>query len=397
MNVDVKLGRDGIWYARPYMGRDAVGKPIKPYKRFPTAGTREDAQRLADAWAAHLTASGTIRSTRLVDLLEDYVTMQGRNGASPNSVRSYRLFTRRYVGRCLGGVLASGLTVVDLTRFEQRLLASADDDGMGLSRNTVLAVHNFLRGAYNHFVQEGICETNPMIYVRHPSPERHEAPVLDEWDFPTLDGELERLVRSEVRTKAEARRATCAFAAWLALRTGMRVGEVCALRRRDVVRSACYVHVGGTVIETPSKKPYRRAVTKGRKCRNVAVTREDMGVVTSYLAAHDRVSGGLSPDAPLLTVCGDWMRPTDVSREFSRLRRRMGLPVRLTFHGLRHTHATWCLTHGVDLKTLSERLGHADEATTLRIYAHVMKGRDEGAARAFYEAAREAKGGVTKE
>ena len=64
----------------------------------------------------------------------------------------------------------------------------------------------------------------------------------------------------------------------------------------------------------------------------------------------------------------------------------------MTFHSLRHTHASWCLAHGVDLKTLSERLGHADEATTLRIYAHVMPGRDAAAARAFEEAARMAAG-----
>ena len=64
----------------------------------------------------------------------------------------------------------------------------------------------------------------------------------------------------------------------------------------------------------------------------------------------------------------------------------------MTFHGLRHTHATMCLDAGVDIKTLSERMGHADEATTLKLYAHVLKGRDQAAAEAFERSMR----GVTE-
>ena len=69
------------------------------------------------------------------------------------------------------------------------------------------------------------------------------------------------------------------------------------------------------------------------------------------------------------------------------------MPRGFTFHDLRHTHATWLLTHGVDLKTVSERLGHADEATTLRTYAHVLPGRDAYAASVFEQAAAEAAAG----
>lgn len=397
MHAEVKRGTDGVWYARPYMGRDAEGKPIKPYKRFANAATREEAQALADTWAANLTADGTVRSARLADLLTDYVDMRERNGASPNSVKSYRLFTRTYVGKYLRGALAKDLTVMRLNRFEQRLLTGKEDGGAGLSRNSVLAVHNFLRGAYNHFVAAGLCDANPLLYVRHPSPERHEAVVLDEWDFPELDGELERLFMGEVETREQAKKAVYAFVAWLALRTGMRCGEVCAVRRRDVVRWQGFIHVGGTVIEQVGKKPYRRDVTKGRKCRNVSLADEDMAVVVEFIkrqACWFRLFGA---DEPLVTFDGSWLRPTTVSSEFKKVRRRLKLPAHLTFHGLRHTHATWCLSHGVDLKTLSERLGHADEATTLRIYAHVMAGRDRQAAVAFRRAAEEAKGGVTKE
>ena len=90
---------------------------------------------------------------------------------------------------------------------------------------------------------------------------------------------------------------------------------------------------------------------------------------------------------------GNFMRPTTVSRGFTAICKRIGLPETVTFHVLRHTHATWCLANGVDIKTLSERLGHKDPATTMRIYSHVMPGRDAAAADTFERAARRARGG----
>ena len=91
---------------------------------------------------------------------------------------------------------------------------------------------------------------------------------------------------------------------------------------------------------------------------------------------------------PLISLDGSYMRPTSISRSFTRMRRTLKLPQGITFHSLRHTHASWCLASGVDLKTLSERLGHADPATTLRIYSHLLPGRDRGAAEAFGDALR---------
>lgn len=396
MRAEVKQDRDGIWYARPYLGTDALGRQIKPYRRFPNASTRDEAQALADTWASALTADGRVRSARLFDLLEDYVDMRERNGASPNTVKSYRLFTRNYVARYIGSANARDLSVMDLNRFEQRLLAPKEDGGQGLGRNSVLNVHSFLRGAFNHLVNAGVCESNPMIYVAKPSPERAEAFVLDEFDFATVDAALESALEPEVEDAASVRAATMAFAAWLVLRTGLRCGEVCALHAREVNRMARFVHVGGNVVETKGRKPYRRNVTKGRKCRNVTVTERDVEAVDRFRALQARVLGDFGPDAPIVTTDGSYMRPSTVSEAFSALRDRLGLPRRLTFHGLRHTHATWCLMNGVDLKTLSERLGHADEATTLRIYAHVLPGRDAMAASAFEGAADRAKGGVTK-
>ena len=214
MGVKVKRGADGVFECRLYLGRSIDGKAIRPYKRFPNVATEEEAQALAETWAAYVTADGTVRSARLTDLLEDYVQLRERNGASPNSAKSYRLFTR-YVARFMKTANARDLGVMDFNRFEQRLLMSKDEGGQGLCRNSVINVHNFLRGAYNHFVDAGICDANPLVYVAKPSPERHEASALTEWDFEGFNEKLEGALSKEVETKADYRAAVYAFASWL--------------------------------------------------------------------------------------------------------------------------------------------------------------------------------------
>ena len=136
-----------------------------------------------------------------------------------------------------------------------------------------------------------------------------------------------------------------AFASWLSLVTGMRVGEVCAVQRIDVKRALSYVHVGGNVIEGKGKKPYRRNVTKGRKCRNIALTQDDIAVIDAFTKLQSAVLGRLGADCPLVTLDGSYMRPTTISRAFSRIRDACGLPREITFHSLRHTHASWPVSY----------------------------------------------------
>ena len=71
--------------------------------------------------------------------------------------------------------------------------------------------------------------------------------------------------------------------------------------------------------------------------------------------------------------------PDQISKQFPRLLKRCGLP-HMSFHGLRHAHATLALTAGVNIKVVSERLGHSSVAVTLDIYAHVLPGQQAEAA-----------------
>jgi integrase len=68
------------------------------------------------------------------------------------------------------------------------------------------------------------------------------------------------------------------------------------------------------------------------------------------------------------------------SKLFRKLSEEAGLPV-IRLHDLRHSYATNALADGIPVKVLSQRIGHADVGVTLSVYAHVMPGDDEEAAR----------------
>lgn len=375
----VRREPDGTWSSRVYLGRDAFGRKVRPYRRFPQAGGREEAQLMADEWERRLKSGGMGASTVLPDVLDEYVALRERTGSAPASVREWRCFAGK-VRRLMPRASAVDVTTHDLQGLEARLLRPRDQGGEGLSRNSVICVHNFLRAAFRRVVTEGLRDTNPMDAVEKPRPERHEAVAVDEWDMPRL----REVIESGMAGTAAGRRYAVSVAAWLALFAGLRVGECCALRRRDVRPRDCSVRVCGSVTEAGGLR--RLGVTKGRRGRTVSVGPEGMEVLRRVMAEQDGVIAGLGPGSPLVTTDGSLMRPSAVSESFARMAHGAGLPASVTFHSLRHTHATWSLARGVPIKVLSMRLGHADVATTLRAYAHALPGSDAAAAEAFREA-----------
>jgi integrase len=77
---------------------------------------------------------------------------------------------------------------------------------------------------------------------------------------------------------------------------------------------------------------------------------------------------------------GTPLKPDSVSASVSLLCRRLGLPKGASLHTLRHSHASILLANGIDLATVSTRLGHSSVRVTADVYSHALRGRDREAA-----------------
>ena len=154
----------------------------------------------------------------------------------------------------------------------------------------------------------------------------------------------------------------------LALITGMRIGEICALRWECIDISRGVIHVNKTLQRIYTKengigrsKVIVTAPKSFKSDRYIPLPEEYLPVIMKYKAA---------PDAYFLTGRADkFIEPRTLRAYYNRLMENNGTNY-VTFHGLRHTFATRLVESGCDYKTISELLGHADITTTIRTYVH---------------------------
>ena len=370
MGFTLKRRGDGAWVARADLGRDWTGRRRQRMKVFDASLTEREAMARALEWQG--AASSPRSDARLADAIDRFISYADAKGASPNSVSTYRMFAKK-VRALAPRLLVADFDALAAEEMEHALLTGAT--GRRLSRRTVLSFHWFMSSAFNWMVSHGIAESNPMRDVERPRPEGSEAEPLSDEDLQSLMGWALPRVRGE-RSCPDSDRAT-AFMVWCALVTGMRESEILALRPRDIRPSMGDVHVGGTIVESGGRAWRKERPKSSSGYRNIALTPADMETMKTYASwAAPRASDPLVPDG------GEWMKPSKFRSRFSALRKELGISRGVVFHTLRHTHATIWLMNGGDLKSLQERLGHADFATTARVYGHVVPGRDSQGAEA---------------
>lgn len=172
-----------------------------------------------------------------------------------------------------------------------------------------------------------------------------------------------------------------------ALATGARRGELLALTWGDLDLDGATLGIERSVEETKTGLRIKPPKTR-RGRRTITLPQEAVAMLRSHRARQLelRLALGMGkPDASTLvfsTIEGELLSPDNLSRDWCRVRRSMGLPP-VSFHSLRHSHASVLLRAGVDVLAVSRRLGHARASTTLDTYGHALKGADELAATAI--------------
>jgi len=205
---------------------------------------------------------------------------------------------------------------------------------------------------------------------------------------PKVDGS-EMAIVQDVPALIEALRPARLFAiAMTALFTGMRLGEVLALRWGRLDIDGKMVKVREALEETRAhgvrfKEPKSKAGVRDISLPDVVVD-----VLREYrkqqLELRLQLGTGRPGNDDLVfhTIEGGPQAPNNVSAEWSDLAAWLGIP-EITFHALRHTHASQLIDAGVDVVTISKRLGHSKPDITLRIYAHRFQKDDSKAAAAI--------------
>lgn len=347
-----------------YEGRYVIGKTPAGRTRFGYVYAHQYAEvraLLVQRKAERLEAdrpSFAYRGT-LADWMARWMENELLGSVKASSWQTYRNLLTRHLLPRLGGYALMQLTPKDVHDFVEDLEAS------GLAENTVRGVYRLLSSAMRYALDEGVIRKNPCrrIHVQH---REH--------------GEQRVLCRSEQEKLRRSADSSRDLPALLSLYTGMRLGEICALKWTDIDWEQGTITVRRTVqriaannAEDDACKTFLMvgAPKSRRSCRVIpvpefilALLRERLKICCGTEYVFGKASGAADPRT--------------IQRRFSRLAKRLGLSG-AHFHTLRHTFATRLLELGVDVKTVSALLGHSSARTTLDFYAHSLSEQQRAA------------------
>jgi len=286
----------------------------------------------------------------------------------PESYRRYQDVCRLYVIPEVGKTPLARLSPVQLQRLYASRLAA------GLSPTSVALLHGVIHKALDQAMRWELVPRNVADLV---TPPRRSTPEMRSLS----PEEANRLLEAAGGERLEALYV-------LAVTCGLRLGEIQALRWHDLDLDAARLRVTATYQGTIDGKPVFAEPKTAKSRREVHLSALAVAALRRHRKAQleERMrAANLWQDYDLV-FASERGRPLDGNnfrtRAFARLLVKAQLPP-MRFHSLRHTAATVLLAEGLNVKVVSEMLGHADIVTTLRTYSHVLPGMGQAAADAM--------------
>lgn len=245
-----------------------------------------------------------------------------------------------------------------------------------LTRCSVNHYHKFLSSIFRTAVKQGVIAENPCSRADPPSAGDDEPVYLDESCALKL---VQALEQAPIKYRVMI---------FLLLDTGMRRGELLGLEWKDIDfdlqtitirRNSIYLPGQGVTTQTPKTRKSIRTIKVPQQCLDMLKQyrgwqREKRLQLGDQWEEHDRLFTAWN---------GSPLHPSSVTSWFSKFARSAGLPDGVTIHSLRHTNATLLIAAGVNVRTVSARLGHAHTSTTMDIYSHAIQSADAAASSAI--------------
>jgi integrase len=366
--------RPGVWRLRVYAGRRANGTPVQIRRTVEAKEARLGAgKRLAERELATMVAkvskgNVTTSSETVGELVEAWLDHIEPN-RSPTTIRKYRDIADHVVVPELGKIKLQALTARQLDTLYSKLTAK------GNKATTVRRVHALIGAALHQAERWDRVEINvarkaspPPVHqqqIHAPSPEQVQA----------------------ILVAAERVEPTLAALLLLAALTGARRGELCALRWTDLNTDAGTLTIARSVYETAGGG-WSEKGTKSHQTRTIGLDELGLEALRRHRATVAALAGQLGlhvlPDGFMFSrspIGAEPVRPDIVTKFTKQAAAKAGVDTHL--HALRHFSATQAIAAGFDPTTVAGRLGHRDSSITLRVYSHVLEGRDRDLAAAL--------------
>lgn len=291
---------------------------------------------------------------------------------SANTIATYSGNLEKWIYPAFGEYKLTEITGAEIealfTSMQQKKMAHA----------TVIKSYTILRGVFKRARKTGIIDRNPMELVDRPTPRKDEAKT--ETEAYTVD-EIRHIMASLEQEPLQWRTMIR-----LMIDTGVRRGECCGLHWKDVDFKANTITICCSLSYTPEMGVYLDT-TKNKRNRTIDVDPDVMSLLRQLRLEQTKLA--ISPYVFSQGKDPSPIHPQSPTRYLKNFEKKYGVE-HLHPHKLRHSFASVAITHGADVASVSEKLGHSDKAVTLRMYTHADAESMKRASNIFRTAIKEA-------
>ena len=230
------------------------------------------------------------------------------------------------------------------------------------SQSTLSKIFEFIKNSYSYALDDGIVKTNPCNDVNK---NRFKSNVAKKKIIIYTKDEIVKII-NEIDTNNK-RYSLNVYAIPILLFTGLRVGEVLALRKSDIDLDSGIIYIKSSLIYTRGGSVRDFCITTPKthsSIRQVPISNNARKYIIKLYYANDS-------EYLITTQNGNFLRDRNLSRTFSRLCKRIGVRYK-GLHSLRHTFATNLILKGLDINIVSKILGHSKTSMTLDVYTHIL-------------------------
>lgn len=336
-------------------GKDHNGKRIRTYE---TVATKQEADKLKTEFEykeqRYLLSSFT--KMKLCELLEHWMDNHVKYNCEVTTAYGYRNVISKHLVPSIGNIEVQQLQPPNIQAYYKALM-----DEKGLSPNTVHRHHALLRKVLDYALKQQYVSRNVADAVAPPKKKKFTGKTYTQV-------QLRDLLSKAKGTKLE-------IPVFLAGYLGLRREEITGLRWNYVDFDNQLIHIeevrtsagNETVIKAPKTEKSRRTLHMVDELRDLLIAhRDSQNERKDLLGDHYNLSGYV-----VVRNNGNAARVNTVTEQFKDFLEKNNLPS-IRLHDLRHTFSSILYSEGVDLKAISEALGHSDIGTTNRIYTHLF-------------------------
>ncbi|WP_273852319.1 site-specific integrase [Guptibacillus spartinae] len=270
----------------------------------------------------------------------------------------HSIFYRNVIKPKLGHLKLQQVTPLQLQKFVNDLVNQSS-----YSAHTIHLVFRIISSSFKKAVILKLIKSDPSIGITLPKTRQREFTV---WSIEQVNFFI-----SEAPKIARLTRYYIAFL--IAIFTGMRQGEILGLRWKDIDFATNTLYIKQTVTQNGEIKVGAKNEASVRSIHIPSKLADELKATKALISDEKRLLGDKyhENDLVVCTLDGKPVIARNFRKEFYKVVEKVDLP-KIRFHDLRHTHATILIHQNVNVKLISERLGHADIQTTLNTYSHVL-------------------------